>query len=177
MKIIVLDRDGVINQDSDNYIKNTDEWVFEAGSLEAIVKLKKAGWIVAVASNQSGIKRGFYSQQILSTMHLKMNNLLGVHKIDWINYSPYLPVDNSICRKPKSGLLRAIELRFGISLQGSYMIGDSLADINVAISFGMVPLLVTTGKGKKTLISLQDNNNLNNIKVFKNLLHAVESVL
>ncbi len=175
MKIVVLDRDGVINQDSDNFIKTVAQWLPEPGSIKAIIKLKKAGWTVAIATNQSGIKRGLYSRQVLSAMHLKMNQLLDDYKVDWINYSPYLDEDNSACRKPATGLLRAIELRFDISLEGKFMIGDSLSDIKVAKKIGMIPLLVKTGKGEKTIASL--GKDLTGIKVFDNLLAAVESIL
>lgn len=177
MKIVVLDRDGVINQDSDKYIKSVDEWMPEEGSIEAIVKLKQAGWTVAIATNQSGIKRGYYSRQVLSSMHLKMNRLLEKNGVDWISYSPYVSDDNSACRKPETGLLRAIELRFDTSLKGKFMIGDSLADVNVARALGMVPLLVKTGKGEKTLATLIAKSELGDIKVFNNLLAAVESIL
>lgn len=183
VKIIVLDRDGVINQDSDNYIKNVDEWMPEKGSIDAIVRLKKAGWTVAVATNQSGIKRGFYSQQMLSVMHAKMNSLLGEFGVDWLNFSPYMDDDNSVCRKPAIGLMRAIELRFDVCLHGKYMVGDSMSDIKVARKMGMVPLLVRTGKGEKTIASLSKvstdvvSDEFGKIMVFDNLLAAVESIL
>jgi len=106
MKLIVLDRDGVINEDSDAYIKHPNEWHPVAGSLEAIVKLKKAGWLVAIATNQSGVKRGYYSRETLHAMHQKLVDLLDEKgaKVDWINYSPYTSSDNSPCRKPSSGM-------------------------------------------------------------------------
>lgn len=179
MKIIVLDRDGVINQDSDNYIKSADEWMPEPGSIEAIVKLKKAGWIVAIATNQSGIKRGYYSSQTLSAMHLKMNALLGEYSVDWISFSPYVNEDNTACRKPATGMLRAIELRFDVSLKNAVMIGDSMADMKVAKKHGMTPLLVKTGKGERTLLAIaqSQDDGLREIPVFDNLLAAVESIL
>ncbi len=177
MKIIVLDRDGVINQDSDVYIKSVEEWMPEAGSIEAIVKLKQAGYTVAIATNQSGIRRGFYSRQTLSNMHLKLQGLLAEQgeKVDWISYSPYLSDDGSVCRKPLSGMLRAIENRYNIDLTGEIMIGDSLADMKVAQLKGMKPLLVKTGKGEKTLAT-QDAC-LKGVPVYQNLLAAVESLL
>ena len=176
-KIIVLDRDGVINEDSDEYIKSADEWIPVAGSIEAIIKLKQAGWIVAVATNQSGIRRGFYSRATLSEMHLKMQGLLAASgvKVDWLNFSPYLSDDNSVCRKPATGMLRAIESRFNLSLHGAPMVGDTLADIKVAIAKGMQPYLVRTGKGERTLVT-QDPA-LKGVPVYDNLLAAVEAIL
>lgn len=177
MKIIVLDRDGVINQDSSQYIKSAKEWLPEPGSIEAIVKLKKAGWTVAIATNQSGIGRGYYSQKTLSTIHLKMQKMLAEQgaKVDWISYSPYVPANNSVCRKPLTGMLRAIENRYNMSLKGVIMIGDSLADIQVALANNMQPILVKTGKGNKTLASQESC--LQGIPVFNNLLAAVEGLL
>lgn len=175
VKIIVLDRDGVINQDSDEYIKSVAEWVPEKGSIEAIIKLKKAGWTVVIATNQSGIKRGYYSRQILSDMHLKMSQLLGDYNVDWISYSPYEDKDNAVCRKPKTGMLRAIELRFDVSLKDKFMIGDSMADLSVAKNFGMFPLLVKTGKGERTIKELGEQ--VKNMMVYNNLLAAVERIL
>ena len=176
-KIIVLDRDGVINQDSDAFIKSAEEWVPISGSLDAIVNLKQAGWIVAVATNQSGIRRGYYSRAILSSMHQKMQDLLAEKsgKVDWVNYSPYLSDDNAPCRKPATGMLTAIENRFNVSLKGAPMVGDTLADIKVALAKGMQPYLVRTGKGERTLAT-QDPI-LKGIPVYDNLLAAVEAIL
>lgn len=176
-KIIVLDRDGVINQDSDAFIKHPDEWLPEPGSLEAISKLKANGWIIAVATNQSGIRREYYSRQTLHAMHMKMVTLLRNHqaKVDWISYSPYLGDDGAPCRKPGTGMLRAIEKRFDTSLAGKYLIGDSLGDIKAAQAMNMIPLLVRTGKGERTIASGEDC--LADVKVFDNLEQAVDSIL
>lgn len=174
-KIIVLDRDGVINHDSDNFIKSADEWRPIPGSIEAIKRLKKAGWIVAVATNQSGIKRGYYSRQTLSEMHLKFTGLLGSETIDWISYAPYLTEDNSPARKPLTGMLTAIENRFDCSLKGAPLVGDTLVDIKVAQAKGMQPYLVKTGKGERTLATQDDL--LKNVPVYANLLEVVEVLL
>ena len=176
-KIIVLDRDGVINHDSDAFIKSADEWLPLDGSLEAIAKLKHAGWTVAVATNQSGIRRGYYARATLSAMHQKMQCLLMKKeaKIDWINFSPYLADDCAPCRKPATGMLTAIENRFNVSLKGAPMVGDTLADIKVALAKGMQPYLVKTGKGQRTLAT-QDPI-LKDIPVYNNLLAAVEAIL
>ncbi|MDX1351645.1 MAG: D-glycero-beta-D-manno-heptose 1,7-bisphosphate 7-phosphatase [Thiomicrorhabdus sp.] len=174
-KIIVLDRDGVINEDSDHFIKSADEWQPVPGSIDAIKRLKEAGWIVAVATNQSGIKRGYYTRQTLSEMHQKFLQLLDGQGIDWISYAPYLSEDNSPARKPATGMLRAIEQRFNCCLKNAPMVGDTLADIKVAQKMGMQPYLVKTGKGERTLLS--KDALLKNIPVYKNLNEVVEALL
>lgn len=175
--IVVLDRDGVINHDSDAFIKSADEWQPIEGSLEAIARLNAAGWLVAVATNQSGIKRGYYDRSNLSQMHQKMQSLLasvGGH-VDWLNYSPYLADCGSVCRKPLDGMLRAIELRYGQSLKGMPMVGDSLTDIQAAQQAGLVPYLVKTGKGERTLAS--QSTCLSGVNVYENLAAWVEECL
>ncbi|MEA3404732.1 MAG: D-glycero-beta-D-manno-heptose 1,7-bisphosphate 7-phosphatase [Pseudomonadota bacterium] len=176
-KIIVLDRDGVINEDSDAFIKSADEWLPLEGSIEAIAKLKQAGWTVAVATNQSGIRRGYYSRAVLSSMHQKMQGLLESRdaKVDWVNFSPYLGDDNAPCRKPSTGMLQAIENRFNVSLVGMPMVGDTLADIKVALAKGMQPYLVRTGKGERTLATADPI--LKGVPVYDNLQAAVEAIL
>lgn len=174
-KIIVLDRDGVINEDSDAFIKSADEWVPVPGSIEAIKKLKQAGWLVAVATNQSGIKRGYYSRQTLSTMHQKFMQLLDGETVDWISFAPYLGDDNSPARKPGTGMLTAIEQRYALSLAGMPMVGDTLADIKVAKAKGMQPYLVKSGKGERTLTTADPL--LDGIPVYDNLNAVVEAIL
>lgn len=179
MKIIVLDRDGVINQDSDAYIKHANEWHPEPGAIEAIVKLKQAGWLVAIATNQSGLSRGYYNHATLSGMHQKLQALLVAEggeqaKVDWISFSPYQQAHNAPCRKPGNGLLRAISNRFNVSLQGMPMVGDTLNDVAAAKSMGMQPLMVRTGKGAGLLAkhALADEV-LQGVTVYHNLLEAV----
>ena len=174
-KIIVLDRDGVINEDSDDFIKSADEWIPVAGSIEAIKRLKKAGWIVAVATNQSGIKRGYYSRQTLSAMHQKFIDLLEGETVDWISYAPYLSEDNSPARKPATGMLQSIEKRFNCDLNGAPMVGDTLADVQVALAKSMQPYLVKTGKGERTLAT--GDSRLKDIPVYENLHAVVEALL
>lgn len=176
-KIIVLDRDGVINEDSDAFIKSAEEWQPIAGSLEAIKRLNDAGWIVAVATNQSGIKRGYYDRAALSSMHIKMQKLLAEigGRVDWISYSPYLADCGSVCRKPLDGLLRAIEWRYGCSLKGMPMVGDSLGDIQAAQMLGLKPHLVRSGKGERTLAT--GDKCLQNVPVYANLSAFVEEWL
>ncbi|MBN2647973.1 MAG: D-glycero-beta-D-manno-heptose 1,7-bisphosphate 7-phosphatase [Thiotrichales bacterium] len=150
-KIIVLDRDGVINQDSDAFIKSAEEWQPIEGSIEAIKTLKMAGWRVAIATNQSGIARGYYDRTALNAMHAKLQNLLEPYSIDWISFAPYLAQDYSPARKPGCGMLRAIERALALNLKGAPMVGDTLVDVQAAQAMGMRPYLVRSGKGERTL--------------------------
>lgn len=174
-KIIVLDRDGVINEDSDDFIKSADEWQPVAGSMGAIKKLKQAGWTVAVATNQSGIARGYYDRATLTSMHQKMQSLLVDCGVDWVSFAPYLSTDNSPARKPGVGMLTAIEQRFGSRLEMMPMVGDTLADIQVARAKGMQPYLVKTGKGLRTLAKA--DKELLDVPVFDDLNAVVEMLL
>jgi D-glycero-D-manno-heptose 1,7-bisphosphate phosphatase len=152
MKLIILDRDGVINQDSDNFIKNPDEWIAIPGSLEAIARLNQAGYRVVVATNQSGIARGLFDMSDLNAIHQKMLNraqLVGA-SVDAIFFCPHLAEDHCDCRKPQPGMFNEIAKRFDMSLKGVPTVGDSLRDLQAAYAVGCQPILVLTGKGKKT---------------------------
>lgn len=151
-KLIVLDRDGVINEDSDDYVKSPDEWIPIPGSMDAIARLNRGGYRVVVATNQSGIARGLFDLETLSAMHKKMHDLAnaaGAH-IDGIFFCPHGPEDKCNCRKPKSGLFQEISARLGMELQGVPVVGDSLRDLQAGALEGCKPFLVKTGKGKKT---------------------------
>lgn len=153
MKLIILDRDGVINEDSDEYIKTPDEWQALPGSMDAIARLNRGGYRVVVATNQSGIARGMFDIETLSAMHKKMHDLAsvaGAH-IDGIFFCPHGPDDKCNCRKPKPGLFQEIAARLGTSLEGVPCVGDSLRDLQAGASQGCLPILVKTGKGKQTL--------------------------
>jgi D-glycero-D-manno-heptose 1,7-bisphosphate phosphatase len=153
MKYIVLDRDGVINQDSDDYIKSLEEWIPVDGSIEAIASLSQAGFRVAVASNQSGIGRGYFDIGTLNQMHDRLLNLVsdaGGH-IEGIFFCPHTPDENCECRKPKPGLLLDIQRRLQFNLDETIFVGDSLKDIEVALAVNAKPILVKTGKGERTL--------------------------
>ena len=178
MKLIILDRDGVINQDSDAYIKSADEWIPIPGSLEAIAKLNRAGYTVAVATNQSGLSRGYFDLKTLSAMHRKMEMLLSEHggQIDGIFYCPHGPKDGCECRKPAPGMLHEIGERFQADLSNVLFIGDTISDMKAAESAGVKPLLVRTGKGEKTE-QLLDENNFSHVSVHNNLMSAVEYIL
>ncbi len=152
MKLLILDRDGVINFDSDHYIKNADEWRPVPGSLDAIARLTQAGWRIAVATNQSGIARGLFDMEALNAMHAKMHKVVtqAGGRIDAVFYCPDSADSDSTCRKPNPGMLLAIAERFNIPLQGIPAVGDSLKDLQAAHAVGAQPYLVLTGKGRKT---------------------------
>ncbi len=177
-QLIILDRDGVINQDSDNFIKSADEWQPIAGSLEAMGKLCQAGYTLVIATNQSGIARGLYTLETLHAMHKKMARLLNQHggHVDAIFYCPHGPKDNCLCRKPKTGLFDDISARFQQSLQGVIAIGDSLRDLQAASAAGATPVLVKTGKGERVLSTgLPDN--LQHVPVFNDLAAVSRAIL
>jgi D-glycero-D-manno-heptose 1,7-bisphosphate phosphatase len=178
MKLIVLDRDGVINHDSDAYIKSVDEWVPIEGSLEAIARLNHGGYTVVVASNQSGISRGYFDIETLSAMHRKMDNMLAKigGRVDAIFYCPHGPDDGCSCRKPKPGMLLEIGQRFNVPLNNVIFIGDSIADVKAATSANAKSMLVRTGKGKKAEKILQAECK-SAIPVFDDLATAVTAIL
>jgi len=152
-RFVVLDRDGVINLDSDQFIKSPEEWVPIAGSLEAIASLNQAGYRVVVASNQSGIGRGLFEMSALNAMHEKMYKALAKMggRVEAVFFCPHTAADNCDCRKPKSGLFQEIAERFGVELKGVPTVGDSLRDLEAGVAVGCVPHLVRTGKGPRTL--------------------------
>ncbi|TFY98253.1 D-glycero-beta-D-manno-heptose 1,7-bisphosphate 7-phosphatase [Ramlibacter humi] len=149
MKLVILDRDGTINADSDEFIKSPQEWQPLPGALEAIARLNHAGWHVAIASNQSGLGRGLFDVASLNAMHAKMHKLLSAFggRVDAIFYCPHTPEDNCTCRKPLPGLFEQIGERFGIELKGTPVVGDGLRDMQAAVAAGCEPHFVLTGKG------------------------------
>jgi D-glycero-D-manno-heptose 1,7-bisphosphate phosphatase len=152
MKLIILDRDGVINFDSDQFIKSPQEWKPIPGSLEAIARLNQADYRVVVATNQSGIGRGLFDMPTLNAIHDKMHKacvLVGA-RIDAVFFCPHAAEMDCLCRKPKSGMLEEIAARYNVEMKGVPSVGDSLRDLNCAIKVGAQPILVLTGKGVKT---------------------------
>lgn len=149
MKLVILDRDGTVNQDSDDYVKSPDEWTPLPGALEAIARLNHAGWHVVLASNQSGLGRGLFDVSTLNAMHAKMHTLLANvgGRVDAVFYCPHAPDEGCHCRKPEPGLFEQIGERYGIDLQGVPMVGDSARDALAAVAAGCEPHLVLTGKG------------------------------
>lgn len=176
MKLVILDRDGVINKDSDHFIKNPDEWTPIPGSLEAIALLNQHGFRVVVATNQSGVARGLFDMITLNTIHDKMHHAVaqvGGH-IDAIFYCPHAAVDNCKCRKPKSKMIEDIGHRFAVDLHQVPAVGDALRDLQAFANGGCQPILVKTGKGKETLAA---GNLPTNTLVFADLAEAVDHII
>jgi D-glycero-D-manno-heptose 1,7-bisphosphate phosphatase len=176
MKLIILDRDGVINEDSDQFIKSADEWVPLPGSLEAISLLNRAGYRVVVISNQSGLGRGLFDIQTLNTIHEKMQqclSVLGGH-IESIFFCPHSPADDCDCRKPKAGLFLDLQHRLNVSLTDVPAVGDSLRDIQAARLVNASPILVRTGKGEATLAQ---GEGLDGVPVYADLAEFTNQLL
>lgn len=174
--MVILDRDGVINEDSDEYIKSAEEWIPIPGSLEAIARLNHAGISVAVASNQSGIGRGLFTAEDLNQIHAKFRHALarfGGH-VDGIFFCPHTPEARCECRKPAPGLLRSISLRFAVPLAGVPFIGDSKRDVEAAFAARAQPILVRTGKGLRTR---KKHPELRALPWFDDLAAAVDDLL
>jgi D-glycero-D-manno-heptose 1,7-bisphosphate phosphatase len=152
-KLVILDRDGVINADSDAFIKSADEWVAIPGSLEAIARLNQRGFRVAVATNQSGIGRGLFDTAALNAIHVKMQKAVVAAggRIDAVFFCPHTSDDHCECRKPKPGMLKMIAERFDIEPEATPVVGDSLRDLQAGAVLGFPTHLVLTGKGKRTL--------------------------
>ena len=170
MKLIILDRDGVINEDSDDYIKSPDEWIPIAGSLEALGKLSQNGFKVIIITNQSGIGRKIFSIEMLNAIHKKMSINLAQYGgvIDGIFFCPCAPEENCNCRKPKSGLYNEVSDRLQISLENVFCVGDKITDIQAAQNAGARPILVKTGKEN------DDSGNIpKNIPIYDDLLSFV----
>ena len=174
MKLIILDRDGVINEDSDDYIKSPDEWIPIAGSLEAIGKLSQNGFKVIIITNQSGIGRKIFSIEMLNAIHKKMSINLAQYGgvIDGIFFCPCAPEENCNCRKPKSGLYNEVSDRLQISLENVFCVGDKITDIQAAQNARAKPILVKTGKEN------DDSGNIpKNIPIYDDLLSFVNKVI
>ena len=176
VKLVILDRDGVINRDSDQFIKTPDEWRAIPGSLEAIARMNHAGFRVVIATNQSGVGRGLFEMSTLNAIHEKMHRALsqaGGH-IDAVFFCPHTADSDCECRKPKTGMLKEIGVRFGVDLTGVPVIGDSLRDLLAAEACGAQPILMLTGKGEKTL---RDGGFPKNTVIFPDLAFAASALL
>lgn len=176
MPLVILDRDGVINEDSDAYIKSPAEWVPIPGSLEAIARLNHAGYRVVVATNQSGVARGLFGMAELNAIHQKLHAMLARlgGQLDGIYFCPHGPDDDCPCRKPRPGLLREIAARHGLDLGGVPAIGDSLRDVEAARAVGASPILVRTGKGLLAERQLPPDWG---VPVFDDLAQAVQALV
>ncbi|MFK8018986.1 MAG: D-glycero-beta-D-manno-heptose 1,7-bisphosphate 7-phosphatase [Pseudomonadales bacterium] len=177
VNIVVLDRDGVINEDSDAYIKSAEEWQAIPGSIDAIVKLCNCGFRVFVVTNQSGIGRGLFDTNTLQEMHDKMNHQVeeAGGKIERIFHCPHTPVDGCDCRKPATGMLDKLERYLDKSIDGAFFIGDSLSDMQLALIKNCQPLLVLTGKG--SLTRNEADISANHIPMFSDLAAASNFIL
>ncbi len=175
MKLIVLDRDGVINHDSDAFIKSPAEWRPITGSLNAIARLNQAGFHVIVATNQSGIGRGFFDMTTLNAIHDKMHKALAQAggRIDAVYFCPHAAADNCHCRKPKPGMLEDIAHRLNTPMAAVPVVGDGLRDLQAAAAVGAQPVLVLTGNGKKTQ---RDGGLPPGTRVFADLAAAVDAL-
>src|SRR5687767_1607840 len=176
MKLVILDRDGVINFDSADYIKSPEEWKPIPGSLEAIARLTQAGYQVVLATNQSGVGRGLLEMATLNAIHDKMHRAVGQAggRIDAIFYCPHGYEENCDCRKPKPGLLEEVGRRFNTDLRDVAFIGDAVRDLQAAVGAGAQPVLVLTGKGAKTQ---RDGDLPAGTKIYDDLATAVKSII
>lgn len=174
MKLVMLDRDGVINHDSPHFVKSPQEWRPLLGSLEAIRLLNECGMLVAVITNQSGIARGLFSLETLDHIHQTLHAALAQHHahVDGIFYCPHGPNDACACRKPKPGLLMQALKHFSIAPQQAYMVGDSMRDIHAAIAAQCQPILVLTGNGEKTWA--ENKTQLKEVPVYTDLMMFVQ---
>jgi D-glycero-D-manno-heptose 1,7-bisphosphate phosphatase len=174
--MVILDRDGVINHVADDDVTTVDGWDPIPGSIEAISRLKKAGYLVTIATNHSGIARGLYSEKELLRMHEKMQKLLATRgaSVDGIFYCPHGPEANCICRKPKPGLLFQIARKFDIDLSQTPLVGDNISDIKAAKMANAKPVLVRTGKGEYVM---QHFPEALDVPVYDDLAHFVRETL
>ena len=186
MKLVILDRDGVINQDSPDFIKSPEEWIPIDGSLEAIGRLSQAGYEVVILTNQSGVGRGLISPDMLSQIHVRMLDYVQQYggKIQIILFCPHHPDDDCDCRKPKAGLYQELIERLNVNLVNSYSVGDSLRDLLAAKTAGATPVLVKTGNGRKTLKEIKKDPELvdeelplEDLVIYDNLAKFVDALL
>lgn len=174
-KLVILDRDGVINEDSSSYVRSVDDLTFIPGSLDAISIFKEHGWKVAIATNQSGIARGYFTIGTLESIHAKLMAELARKNttIDLICFCPHGPDDGCSCRKPRTGMLRQISEYFDRSLDGVPFIGDSVRDIIAGKSCGCRPILVLTGNGRE----VQGLGPCREVEIYSNLLEAAKNLV
>lgn len=181
MKLLILDRDGVINEDSDEFIKNEREWIALPGSVEAIAALYRGGYQIYIATNQSGLGRGLFQQQDLEAMHQKLRRKVAEQggDIAGIFYCPHKPEAGCNCRKPAPGLLLQIQEHWGSPVSGAPLVGDSLRDLEAGLAAGCRPILVKSGKGAKTWEKMQADNSqlLQQTEVFDDLAAVAQHLL
>lgn len=176
MKLIILDRDGVINRESPAFVKSPDEWKPLPGSMEAIARLHHNAYTIVVATNQSGVGRGLFDYAALAAINQKMHDAVIAEggEIAAVFFCPHTPDEGCVCRKPKSGLFEQIKTRFEVDLEDVVAIGDSMRDIEAALTAGATPVLVRTGNGRKTEKML---NGASSIAIYDDLSLAVDALL
>jgi len=181
MKLVILDRDGVINHESPDFIKHPDEWKPLKGSLDAIARLSQANYDVVIITNQSGIGRGLFSADTLGQIHVRMIDYVQQHggKIQSILFCPHHPDDDCHCRKPLSGMYDELASRLNVNYHGVFSVGDSIRDLQAAKNAGARPVLVKTGNGKKSLkeINTRGDIDLDGTMVFDNLADFTDALL
>ena len=181
MKLVILDRDGVINKDSSTFIKTPEEWVPIKGSLEAIARLSQAGYEVVIITNQSGVGRGLFSADMLAQIHVRMIDYVQQYggKIQSVLFCPHHPNDGCECRKPLDGLYQELASRLNVNYSGVYSVGDSVRDLLAAKKAGASPVLVKTGNGRKSLkkIANEPQHELDGTLVFDNLAGFADALL
>ncbi len=181
VKLIILDRDGTVNEDRDDYVKSPDEWVPIPGSLEAVARLNHAGWHTVIATNQSGLGRGLFDMAALNAMHLKMNQqLAGLGgRIDAVFFCPHAPDEGCSCRKPAPGLIELIGERYGVHLEEVPVVGDSLRDLQAGQALGCPLHLVRTGKSAhlNAMQIVQMRELVPNMQVHADLAAFAESLI
>lgn len=176
MRLVILDRDGVVNHDSPDYIRSARHWQPIEGSLEAMARLTHTGYQVVIASNQSGLGRGLFGYDALFAMHDKLTALLGDYggRVDGIFFCPHAPDDGCECRKPATGMFREIARRLQVTLTQVPVVGDSLKDVRAARAAGARPILVRTGAGEET--ESAGDKTLMDVPVFDNLAAVVDDL-
>ena len=175
MRLLLLDRDGVINEDSDDYVKSVDEWRPIPGSLEAIARLHAAGFTMVVVSNQSGLGLGLFDRAALDAMHAEMNRRIEAAggRLAGIFFCPHAAAEGCDCRKPQQGLLRQLEAELDVAVEGCPLVGDKASDLELAKRAGCEPLLVRTGYGRAT----ERQTDLAGVRVFDDLAAVAEELL
>ena len=178
-KLIILDRDGVINEDSDHYVRSAEQWIPIEGSIEAIAMLSHAGYTVVIATNQSGLARGYFDEQALMAMHNKMQRLVLEKggRINGIYFCPHDPDDHCTCRKPNNGMIEQILQDYHASPEQTWVIGDSLRDLQAGVKSHCNIALVLTGKGNKTKQQLRDLHDTFSPTIYDNLKQFVSDLL
>ena len=181
MKLLILDRDGVINHDSNDFIKTPEEWQPIKGSLEAIARLSQAGYDLVIITNQSGIGRGLFSADTLGSIHVRMVDYIHQHggRIHGLLVCPHHPDEGCECRKPREGLYNELAQRLNITFKDVYSVGDSLRDLQAADAAGATPVLVKTGKGKHTAKTIRKtiDSPFSNVATYDNLLSFTDALL